>query len=520
MQRVKCIIASMVWVCVLATAARATEPDSGAIARMTGVTPESAFVSEEVTINGEALDVAGIRFLLGKSELPILKQSATAVVVQIPEGARSGRIKMVADGQSQTLRERLTVQKIPEIKKCPVTIPSTGNFQVTGKNLDAVEKWMLGKLELPVIRQTGQKVTLGTENLSEDEGPISMVLRGGIRLAPQPPIVISVVRTPVVEAVGYSSLPDSKNTFRGVAVGKNFTVKSQVTVNGKSADVEKTEDDGNILIFTFRGKLPKREWKLQISNGDVKANGFTVNGRAEGFQLTAQEVTEALRSEPVPMSEPVIQMEYGLITSQINHIMGGMSPLPEGASPKVAEQRGKEAAQVFDAMKRLRVLQGSVCHNLKPGDGAAKENERYIGLLQEVTQMLEKLSADGLQMLWRDMPGGVLKSQYRKLGVVPSALAMSDVVESRRLPWRACYQKVYGEEKNAAMELVQKDLEHNLWDGFVALHTGLIADTPDRKQYEKVLKKMLKPLPLEQRDFWHEKLLSTYDRYHAQSSEP
>jgi hypothetical protein len=520
MQRLKCILVSLVWLSVGVTAALAEKSESQEAPRMTGVTPDSAFVSEKVTIRGEGLDVSGIRFSLGKTELPMLKQEPLAVVVQIPDGARSGRIKMVADGASQTLKEKLTIQKTPEIKKCPVTVPSSGEFRVTGKNLNSVDRWMLGKLELSVIRQTNQKVTLGTESLPEEEAPISMVLSSGTRLVPQPPIIISVVRTPVVEAVGYSSMPDGKNTFRGAVIGKNFTAKSQVKVNGKSAEVEQIEDDGNILIFTFRGKIPKRMWKLQISNGDVKAAEFTANGKAEGLQLTAKEVTAALRSEPVPMSERVIQMEYGMITDQINRIMKGMTPLADDASPRAASQRGKDTAAVFDAMKRLRVLQGSVCHNLKPGNEVAEENEQDIGLLEEMTRMLEQLSVDGLGMLWRDMPGDVLKKQYKKLGVAPSALAMNELVESRFLPWRACHQKVYGKDKKSAEELVRKELEHNLWDGFVALHTGLITDNPDRRQYEKVLKKMLKPLPVEQRDFWQGKLLSTYDKYHAQSSEP
>ena len=520
MERLKCILVSLVWLSVMATAALAAESEPQEAPRITGMTPDSAFVSEKVTIRGAGLDASGIRFSLGKTALPMVKQEPLAVVVEIPKGARSGRIKMVADGASQTLKEKLTIQKTPELKKCPVTVPSSGEFQVTGKNLNSVGKWMLGKLELHVIRQTSQKVTLGTESLPEDEAPISMVLSSGTLLSPQPPIIISVVRTPVVDAVGYSSMPDGKNTFRGAAIGKNFTAKSRVKVNGKSAEVVQIEDDGNILIFTFRGKIPKREWKLQISNGDVKAPEFTVNGKAEGLQLTAKDVTAALRSEPVPMSEGVIQMEYGMITDRINRIMKGMTPLADGASPRDASQRGNDAAAVFDAMKRLRILQGSVCHNLKSGDEAALENEPHIGLLEEMTRMLQQLSVDGLAMLWRDMPGSVLKKQYKKLGVVPSALAMSDLVESRFLPWRACHQKVYGKEKKSAEELVRKELEHNLWDGFIALHTGLIADSPDRRQYEKVLKKMLQPLPVEQRDFWHGKLLATYDEYHAQSTEP
>lgn len=489
--------------------------NESAAPQITKLDKNEVYANQSLFIHGTHLKTEGIQLQLGNKKLPIVQQDDKFVVVIIPPGAKTGNIQLRHGRTKQKLQNKLMVLKTPWIKKFPPQIPSTGNIVVKGKNLNLVAKWMLGKFEAPIKKKTKQKVTLMVKELPIDDFPVHMVLENGVELRPEPSIKSEVVLAPEIEAVGYMSTTNKMNTTTVWIAGRNFTSKTTVQINKKRATVERFEKDRTYLLVQYKGKLPKKKIKLQAANGMVSGEPYWVNGKAGGMQLTTQEVQKALKTEPVPLSKARRQMEFAFVAEQINNTMGGVSPLKNDVSAKTAKKRGADSAVIFEMMKRLRVLQGSVCAAMEEGVSKGPNNAEYKELLEATTQYLQRLSAEGLMTLWKGTPGGVLKKHHKKLGVAGSARAIEDLVESRFLPWRACYKKVYGAENKSAEELVRQELEHNFWDAYTALFENLIQETPKESAFRKQLKKIFRPLGKEQKDFWTNKMLDAHKRRHS-----
>lgn len=122
--------------------------------------PKTGFSGQDVKITGEGLnDVTKVSFV--NSEATIQSKTATQIMVKVPVGAISGKIKLVKANSVITSIENFTVDltPVPTITSFAPQIASSGDvITITGTLLDRVDSLYVGALRATIQQKTATQI--------------------------------------------------------------------------------------------------------------------------------------------------------------------------------------------------------------------------------------------------------------------------------------------------------------------------------------------------------------------------
>ena len=173
----------------LATAARAvlssTDLAIVAVPQVTSVTPTSIAPPARITVAGTNLDLVQQAFLSGTA-LTIAAQSATSLALDVPSGASTGFLTLVArDGVARQSTAQVSVAGSMTITSfTPTTIARGGTLTISGTNLDrAVSVEYSGGATSTVASHTGSTAITTVVPSTAATGPVIVVGNGGARVS-------------------------------------------------------------------------------------------------------------------------------------------------------------------------------------------------------------------------------------------------------------------------------------------------------------------------------------------------
>jgi hypothetical protein len=216
-----------------------------AVPRITSVTPTSVVPPARINVAGTDLDkVAQAR--LNATVLAIASQSPTALALDVPAGASSGFLTLVAtDGVARTSAQQITVVGSIAVNGfAPTTVARGLTLTVSGANLDratAVE--FAGGARAPIATRTGSTSITVTVPAAANSGVFSVIGNAGERVD-APAILTVVPRIQVDGSAVYSVAAGAPVTINGTGL----TEVSAVTVGTNAATISARSDTQ--LTFT------------------------------------------------------------------------------------------------------------------------------------------------------------------------------------------------------------------------------------------------------------------------------
>ncbi len=216
-----------------------------AVPRVTGVTPASIVPPARINVTGTDLDKV-TQARLNATVLAIASQSPTALALDVPAGASSGFLTLVAtDGVARQSAQQITVAgSIAVASFAPTTVARGLTLTVNGANLDratAVE--FAGGARAPVAARTGSTSITVTVPAAANSGVFAVIGSAGERV--DAPASLTVVpRIQVDGSAVYTVAAGAPVTLNGLGL----TEVSAVTVGASAATIGARSDTQ--LTFT------------------------------------------------------------------------------------------------------------------------------------------------------------------------------------------------------------------------------------------------------------------------------
>lgn len=216
-----------------------------AVPRVTSVTPSSIVAPARINVAGTDLDKV-TQARLNATVLAIAAQSPTALTLDVPAGASSGLLTLVAtDGVARQTAQQITVAgSIAVASFAPTTVARGLTLTVGGSNLDratAVE--FAGGTQAPIAARTGSTSISVTVPAAANSGVFTVIGSAGERV--DAPASLTVVpRIQVDAAAVYNVAAGAPVTINGTGL----TEVSAVTVGTSAATIGARSDTQ--LTFT------------------------------------------------------------------------------------------------------------------------------------------------------------------------------------------------------------------------------------------------------------------------------
>ena len=276
------------------------------VPQVTSLSPTSVLPGGRVTLSGSSLDrVAQVR--VNSTVLPIASQTASTLVVDVPQAATSGTITLIdSDGISRPQSQQLTV--VPPMTLTsfdPLSVVAGQSLTINGTNLDrATAVVFAGGASAPIATRSGATRITVTVPDSAQSGAVQ--LQGNA--ADQ---VVSAAPLTVVPAIRV----DGSAVYRVVAAGADVTIGGSgltevagVTVRGIAATI--VSRAATQLVFTVPAGVACGAVSLSSNSQPAVAGGSVVVGSGcaaalagiEFAQVLSQATTDA-RQRLVPGKE-------------------------------------------------------------------------------------------------------------------------------------------------------------------------------------------------------------------------
>jgi hypothetical protein len=127
----------------------------------TSVLPNPVKAGTELTITGTDLDLVKTIILGGsKNVATFVSQSATEIVLTVPDDTKDGKITLVPASSLNVVSAADLIMVVPTVSVTPTTLKNGADITVTGTNLDLVDKVVFGGGKQGTIKAGGSETEI------------------------------------------------------------------------------------------------------------------------------------------------------------------------------------------------------------------------------------------------------------------------------------------------------------------------------------------------------------------------
>jgi hypothetical protein len=242
------------------------------VPQVTSLSPTSVLSGGRVTLSGSSLDrVAQVR--VNSTLLPIASQTASTLLVDVPQAAASGTITLIdSDGISRPQSQQLTVVAPMTFASFdPASVVAGQALTVNGTNLDrATAVVFAGGASAPIATRNGStRITVAVPDAAQS-GVVQLVGNAADQVASSVPLTV----VPAIRV-------DSSAVYRIAAAGADVTVAgsgltevAEVTVRGIAATI--VSRAATQLVFTVPAGIACGAISLLSNSQPAVAGGSVV----------------------------------------------------------------------------------------------------------------------------------------------------------------------------------------------------------------------------------------------------
>ncbi len=264
------------------------------VPQVTSLSPTSVLPGGRVTMSGSNLDRVG-QVRVNSTVLPIASQTASALVVDVPQGAASGTITLIdSDGTSRPQSQQLTVVAPMTFASFdPTSVVAGQALTVNGTNLDrATAVVFAGGTSAPIATRNGSTRITVTVPDTAQSGVVQLVGNAADQLTSSVPLTV----VPAIRV-------DSSAVYRVAAAGADVTVAGSgltevaaVTVRGIAATI--VSRAATQLVFTMPAGVACGAVSLLSNSQPAVAGGSVMVGSGCAAALAGIEFAQVLSQAP------------------------------------------------------------------------------------------------------------------------------------------------------------------------------------------------------------------------------
>lgn len=357
--------------------------------------PAAGFEGDTIALKGEHL--AAAKFKLGSKPLKAEKLEDAQATVTIAKGAKSGELR--AEARKKGSAVAFTVHPTPALTTVPKEVGAPGVLKVSGKNLDAVETWRLGQVELkPEAPASKTKVALLVPAEATSDQVLVAVAHGKEFAGKKP---VTVLKSPLAEALAFWP---AATGVEGQIRGRDFAAVTKFTLAGKP--LKTTFVDANTVGFALAAAPAADLLELSAKTGKIAGPPLSVDGAAGGYGFGPAKLDVILAAGGDGYGPTAIALDLEVSQRQPDRGrdslrgLGGLAHDAEGQA-RVA-QLGK---QIGLDLRRFTVAQVALCRGMaagktrEGGDANAAPGEQL-----RATQRQLGALAGQLVDLWSQLP--------------------------------------------------------------------------------------------------------------------